>query len=70
MVRPAIILVVTSVTAGYNDLSSGGDSGCPWFFWKAAYGTHFGAPTAEPNDAVYMAVNYVESGLGVSVMTS
>jgi len=57
-------------TAGYDDLSSGGDSGGPWFLSNTAYGTHHGAPTADPNDAVYMAVNYVESGLGVSVMTS
>jgi len=57
-------------TAGYGDLSSGGDSGGPWFNGNTAYGTHVGAPTDDPNDAVYMAVNYLESGLGVSVMTS
>ena len=57
-------------TAGYDDLSSGGDSGGPWFLTGDAYGTHVGAPTVDPNDAIYMAVNYVESGLGVTVMTS
>ncbi len=57
-------------TAGYNDLSSGGDSGGPWFLNNNAYGSHVGEPTVDPNDAVYMAVNYLESGLGVSVMTS
>ena len=57
-------------TAGYDDLSSGGDSGGPWFLCNTAYGTHVGSPGDDPNDAVYMAVNYVESGLGVSVMTS
>ena len=57
-------------TAGYDDLSSGGDSGGPWFLSNTAYGTHVGSPGDDPNDAVYMAVNYVESGLGVSVMTS
>lgn len=56
-------------TAGYNDLSSGGDSGGPWFLVNTAYGTHSGAPGADPNDAIYMAVNYV-GGLGVSVMTA
>lgn len=58
-------------TAGYNDLSSGGDSGGPWFLSNTAYGIHVGAPTDDPNDAVYMAVNYVDSsGLGITVMTS
>jgi len=57
-------------TAGYDDLSSGGDSGGPWFLSNTAYGTHVGSPGDDPNDAVYMAVNYVESGLDVSVMTS
>jgi hypothetical protein len=56
-------------TAGYGDLSSTGDSGSPWFIVNTAYGTHSGAPSDDPNDAVYMAVNYV-GGLGVSVMTS
>jgi len=56
-------------TAGYNDLSSGGDSGGPWFLTNTAYGTHVGSPADDPNDAVYMAVNYI-GGLGVSVMTS
>ncbi len=57
-------------TAGYNDLSSAGDSGGPWFLLGNAYGTHKGAPGDDPNDAIYMAVDYVESGLGVSIMTS
>jgi len=57
-------------TAGYNDLSSAGDSGGPWFLTNTAYGTHSGSPGADSNDAIYMAVNYLESGLGVSVMTS
>ncbi|NJD51578.1 MAG: hypothetical protein FIB07_01790 [Candidatus Methanoperedens sp.] len=57
-------------TGGYNDLSSEGDSGGPWFIGNTAYGTHKGAPTDDPNDAIYMAVDYLEAGLGVSVMTS
>lgn len=56
-------------TAGYSDLSSGGDSGGPWFLVNTAYGTHVGEPADDPGDAVYMAVNYI-GGLGVSVMTS
>lgn len=56
-------------TAGYSDLSSSGDSGGPWFLVNTAYGTHVGSPADDPNDAVYMAVNYI-GGLGVSVMTS
>jgi hypothetical protein len=56
-------------TAGYNNLSEGGDSGCLWFTANTTWGSHFGAPGDDPNDAVYMAINYV-SGIGVSVMTS
>lgn len=56
-------------TAGWNNLSSGGDSGGPWFLVNTAYGTHSGEPGPNPNDAIYMAVNYV-GGLGVSVMTA
>lgn len=42
-----------------GDLSGPGDSGCPWFSGNSAYGTHVGAPTDDPNDAVYMAQNYL-----------
>jgi hypothetical protein len=57
------------VTSTETDLSEPGDSGGPWFLVSTAYGTMSGQ--IEPgNDAIYMAVNYVESGLGVSVMTS
>jgi len=56
-------------TEGFGDLSEPGDSGGPWFLSNTAYGTMSGQ--IEPgDDAIYMAVNYVESGLGVSVMTS
>jgi len=56
-------------TAGYTNLSSGGDSGSPWFLTNTAYGIHHGAPQApdDENDAIYMAINYVD-GLGVSVV--
>lgn len=54
-------------TGGFSDLSSGGDSGGPWFFSSTALGIHHGAPGDDPNDAVYMAINYVD-GLGVSVV--
>jgi hypothetical protein len=56
-------------TAGYYDLSSGGDSGCPWFVGNTAWGSHCGSPGDDPNDAYYMAINYI-SGIGVSVMLS
>ncbi len=56
-------------TAGYTDLSQAGDSGGPWFLTGDAYGTHVGEPGEDPNDAIYMAINYV-SGVGVSVMTA
>ena len=57
-------------TGGYDDLSSGGDSGGPWFLSGDAYGTHVGAPSSDTNDAIYMAVNYISPGIGVNVMTS
>ncbi len=57
------------VTSETTDLAEPGDSGSPWFLLNTAYGTTSGH--IEPgNDAIYMAVNYIESGLGVSVMTS
>lgn len=61
-------------TAGWNVLADSGDSGGPWFINNDAYGTMKAKITPGTNgigtDAVYMAVDYVESGLGVSVMTS
>lgn len=54
---------------GYADLSSGGDSGGPWFNSNTAYGTHVGTPTGDDNDAFYMAINYITS-LGVTVLTA
>ncbi|MBI5838635.1 MAG: S-layer homology domain-containing protein, partial [Chloroflexi bacterium] len=54
-------------TGGYNDLSSGGDSGGPWFLGTTAYGIHHASSGIDPNDAIYMAINYV-GGLGVSVV--
>ena len=57
-------------TAGYDNLSSGGDSGGPWFLGNDAYGTHYGSPGDDEDDAVYMAVNYISEGIGVDVMTS
>jgi len=56
-------------TAGYSNLSSDGDSGGPWFTAYTAWGSHCTHPGDDPNDAVYMAINYV-SGIGVSIMTS
>ena len=48
------------------DLSSGGDSGCPWFFSNIAYGVHTGGIG---DDSYYMAVNYIDF-LGLSVLTN
>ncbi len=56
-------------TGDFEDLSSAGDSGGPWFNLSTAYGSHSGSPAGDSNDAFYMAINYV-SGIGVSVMTS
>ena len=57
-------------TAGDDNLSSGGDSGGPWFLGNDAYGTHVGSAADDENDAVYMAVNYISEGIEVDVMTS
>lgn len=61
-------------TAGWDTLTDSGDSGGPWFNSNTAYGTTKAKITPGTNgvgtDAVYMAVDYLESGLGVSVMTS
>lgn len=35
-----------------------------------AYGSHVGAPTDDTNDAIYMAVNYIWPGIGVTVLTA
>jgi|WetSurMetagenome_2_1015567.scaffolds.fasta_scaffold14704_3 streptogrisin C len=54
-----------------GDLSSAGDSGGPWYdgYYGTAYGIHHAESANDSNDAVYMAVNYMES-LGFLVLTS
>lgn len=55
------------VDGGTTDLTVGGDSGSPWWVGSTiAYGTHVGSVDADPNDAVYMAQNYMTT-LGVRV---
>lgn len=49
------------------DLSEGGDSGGPWFINNAALGT---MSCQQGFDAIYVAANYVESGLGATILTS
>ncbi|HEX6097287.1 MAG TPA: PKD domain-containing protein [Thermoanaerobaculia bacterium] len=50
------------------DLRAPGDSGAPWFVGTLAYGIHQGAPADDPNDAIYMAINYAGI-LNVQVLT-
>jgi len=52
----------------YNhvDMSSGGDSGAPYFVAGKAYGIHYGEAAANANDAVYMAQDYMRD-LGIKV---
>ncbi len=58
------------------DLSSGGDSGGPWFVGSTAYGVmsarlDFDDNDSTPDDAIYMAINYVSSSnLGIRVLTN
>lgn len=54
------------VAGGTTNLSEGGDSGGPWFSGTNAYGLHHGGAG---NDSIYMAVNYLESGLSLTVLT-
>ena len=57
-------------TADDDNLSSGGDSGGPWFLLNDAYGSHIGSPAGDSDDAFYMAVNYISRGIHVDVLTS
>lgn len=57
-------------TADDDNLSSGGDSGGPWFLGNDAYGSHIGSPAGDSDDAFYMAVNYISRGIHVDVLTS
>ena len=50
------------------NLSSDGDSGGPWYYGGTAYGILKGG-AAGGNDASYMAIDYAEYGLGVTVLT-
>lgn len=58
----------TFVRVNGTNLRGPGDSGGPWFVESLAYGTHSGSPGSDPNDALYMPINYISS-LGVSVLT-
>jgi hypothetical protein len=49
------------------DLSQGGDSGGPWFIGSTALGT---MSCQWGNDAIYVAINYVETGLDAVVATN
>ncbi len=56
-------------TAGYRDLSQAGDSGGPWFIEHTAIGIHSGQPGEDVNDAIYMAIDYI-NGLNLTLITS
>jgi hypothetical protein len=47
-------------------LSTNGDSGCPWFNGNTAYGIHSGGTT---NTAVYTAIDYLPTCVGVNLLT-
>lgn len=54
-----------------TDLSSGGDSGGPVFYNSSAYGVITGsAGFVVLDDVLFIASNYVESGLGVTILTA
>jgi len=59
------------VSAFGMDLSSEGDSGGPWWINNTALGIMSGCvQSITCNDAIYVATNYVEGGLGVTILTS
>jgi len=66
---PSATFIRVNNDQGYANLSSGGDSGGPWFLDTTAYGIHSAEPSDDTGDAVYMAINYISS-LGVSVLTA
>ena len=49
------------------DLSEGGDSGGPWFSSTTALGT---MSCQQGFDAIYVATNYIEGGLGATIATN
>ena len=50
-----------------KNLSSGGDSGGPWFDGNTAYGIHGGYTGNGKRDSYFMAINFVsDSWLGIS----
>lgn len=51
---------------GY-DLAESGDSGGPWFINNTALGT---LTCQQGFDAIYVATNYIESGLGATIATN
>lgn len=54
-----------------SDLSTGGDSGGPVFWNNAAYGIIEGwYGTEAASDLIYTAINFVEAGIGIVVLTS
>lgn len=62
---PSANATFVRVSKAGTDLSSGGDSGGPWYSGNNAYGTHV---SGIGDDSVYMPINYI-SILGVSVLT-
>jgi hypothetical protein len=59
--------------ASNQDLASAGDSGGPWYIGEIALGTTSCASWVEPYgyiDMIYVASNYVEGGLNVTIKTT
>lgn len=54
-----------------NNLSSGGDSGGPWFYdqYREAWGIHSDDVPGSPNDAIFMPVDRITSA-GIQILTS
>lgn len=61
--------VLIRVEGGTQKLADHGDSGGPWYVGGVAYGITKAYPAADPNDAIYTAINYM-SEVGARVLTS
>lgn len=69
-VEPYAWTYVRVSSSSGQDLAEGGDSGGPVFKSSSAYGTISCQAGAGLKDLLYVAVDYIESGLGVTILTT
>lgn len=69
-VQPIASTYVRVTSSSGQDLAAGGDSGGPVFVSSSAYGMISCEGGTGSRDLIYVAVDYIESGLGVTILTS